>query len=108
MRLFPILSGALAITAAVSATPAPAAASTAGGSGDLLLVHAGGGGGGFHGGGFRGGGFHGGFHERFHSAYGFHHSYGYGGGIAVLPPYYGGCPYPYAYNAYGDPYCPYP
>jgi hypothetical protein len=41
MRIFPIVFGAFAITAAVSATPAAAAASTAGGAGDLLLVHAG-------------------------------------------------------------------
>jgi hypothetical protein len=40
MRIFSSLSGALAITAAVSVAPAPAAASTAGGPGDLLLVHA--------------------------------------------------------------------
>jgi hypothetical protein len=102
MRIFPILAGALAITAAVSAAPAPAAASTAGGSADLTLVRAGGGGGGFHGGGFHGGGFRGGVHP----AYGFRR--GYGRGFAVLPPYAGGCPYPYAYSPYGDSYCPYP
>jgi hypothetical protein len=58
MRIFLILKGALAVTTAVAAGPAPATASAAGGSADMLLVRPGGG--------VRG--FHGGFHEGVHPA----------------------------------------
>ncbi len=97
MQVFPILAGAVAITAAVMTGPVAAvAAVTADGSEEMLLVR----GGGFHGGGFHGGGFHGEGHG-FHHGDRFDHGFAYGYGF--LPGYAYECPYP----TYAYPYCVY-
>ena len=117
MRILPILTGAVAIMAAIVIGPAPAIANVTGTSpAEMLLVRGGGMGGGFHGGGL-GGGFHGGGPGGFHGGgpggfrgggnfrgvggfqdgYVHHYAWRYG----LLPDYAVNCPQPY-------PDCTYP